>query len=222
VVIAVAVLLLSLALPPAADYLMRPGSSALSVTPDALAITATLQCAPPASPATELRATAKWRWTQHELLPHGTDALAFRWQVTDPATGDPLAPYLVQLTDAPGTGVSITDQGRANPGPDGSPGPFWLGPEGPDSTEDVVPALMSALGASDDFAHAATRQHHEGLAETVMIRVDRQQLRDGSFLMVLGPDPNAYGQVHGEVTIDVGYVHAGRWIVWSEPVSCSL
>lgn len=28
--------------------------------------------------------------------------------------------------------------------------------------------------------------------------------------------------IRGDLVIDVAYVHAGRWIVWSDRVSCSL
>lgn len=220
VALALALVLLSYGLPSAAEYVMRPGNTALSVAPEALTITAGLDCDLAAGGSAEVRMSVAWKWKQAELLPHGTDALVFRWQTADPAADDSTPLSTFQLKDARGTGFAITDQGPVRPGREGAAGPFWLGPQGPDVIDIVIEGLMLTLGASDDLARGAARQHHGGLAETVMIDVDRQQLRDDTFLMVLGFDGIA--RRHGILTVDVAYIHGGRWFVWSEPVSCSL
>jgi hypothetical protein len=215
VAVVVGMVLLSLALPPAAEYVMRPGNSPLSVAPDALAMTAALRCAPAGGPATEIRATATWRWAQHELLPHGEDALAFRWQVVDndETSQQPLYADFLGLKEAPGTGFTSTDQGSVNPGREGASGPFWLGMAG--ASGDVVGEL--AQEAEGQWARV----------EPVVIEIGSQQLRDGTFLMVLAPDPvmladlATSGYQHATVTFDVAYVHAGRWTVWSDSVACA-
>jgi hypothetical protein len=215
VALALALVLLSYGLPSAAEYVMRPGNTALSVAPEALAITATLQCTPSDGPATKIRATARWRWTEHEALPHGEDALAFRWSVldNDETPQSWLYADLLGLIEAPGTGSEFSDKGFVNPGREGSAGTFWLGDEG--ASGDVVRLLEQ---------EAETRAAH---VEPVMIEVDRQQLRDDTFLMVLMPDTvyladlSSSGYGHATITFDVGYVHAGRWTVWSDSVGCA-
>ena len=215
-----ALFLFSLALPPAANYLLQPGRSPFSVAPDSLALTAGLVCDGRGGAPTKVSMTATWKWDRAELLPHGTDALAFRWQTSEPASDGSLSPRTFVLDDAPGTGFSRSGQGATDPRREGATGYFWLGDAGPDDTDLVMSGLLTDLQASDDLARSVTRRHHEGVAETVMIDVDRQRLRDDTFAMVLAADRNAH--LHGTLTVDVGYVHAGRWMAWSDAVSCSL
>jgi hypothetical protein len=214
--IALALTLLAYGLPPAAEYVMRPGNSPLSVASEALAFTATLQCTPSDGPAKEIRATASWKWREHELLAHGQDALAFRWSVidNDEDPQQPLFADLLRLRDAPGTGFTVTAAGETTyPGRSGASGPFWLGDEGPSG--DVVRALEQ--DAEMNGAHV----------EPVMIEVDTQRLRDDTFLMVLAPDSlyladtSTSGYGHATITLEVGYVHAGRWTVWADSVGCA-
>jgi hypothetical protein len=215
VAVALALTLLAYGLPGAAEYVMRPGNSPLSVAPEALSLTATLQCGPSGGPAEEVRIAARWTWSDHESWPHGDDALAFRWSVidNDESPPSPLFGDLLSLRAAPGTGFTYTEQGSVNPGREGASGPFWLGLSG--ASGDVVAGLAQAAG--EPWVHV----------EPVMIEIDRQQLRDDSFLMVLAPDPvylehpvdSGYG--HATISVEVGYVHAGRWTVWSDSVGCA-
>jgi hypothetical protein len=214
--IALALTLLAYGLPPAAEYVMRPGNTPLSVAPEALALTVLLQCTPSDGPAKEIRATASWKWREHELLAHGQDALAFRWSVidNDEEPQQPLFADLLRLRDAPGTGFTVTAAGETiYPGRSGASGPFWLGDEGPSG--DIVRTLEQE--AEMNGAHV----------EPVMIEVDAQRLRDDTFLMVLAPDPlylantTTSGYGHATITLDVGYVHAGRWTVWADSVGCA-
>jgi len=220
VVVALLLVSLSFGLPSAAGYLLRPGNSALSVRPDSLVLTAGLACDESTGMPAEIRMTATWRWKEAEILAHGTDALAFRWQTSDPASDASISTRTFLLKDAPGTGVSLVGQHATNPGRERTTGPFWLEDTGSDNTDTVMSDLMTGLQAGDHLIRAPAREHHEGSAQTVMIDVDRQELRDGSFLIVLGSDPSVH--LRGILKVDVAYVHGGRWIVWSDPVSCSL
>lgn len=56
-----------------------------------------------------------------------------------------------------------------------------------------------------------------------MIDVGKLRLRNDSVQMDLESIESAMAtDVRGDLVIDVAYVHAGRWIVWSDRVSCSL
>jgi hypothetical protein len=57
------------------------------------------------------------------------------------------------------------------------------------------------------------------LIEPVMIEIGLQQMQDDQFLMVFTPDGRP--PTDAVITLNVGYVHAGRWTVWSDPVTCS-
>lgn len=202
---ALAIFMFSLALPAAANFLMQPGNSPLSVAPDTLGLTASLECDGVAEQPDRIGVAARWTWTQAELGPHGTDAPAFRWRIDDPGTGEPISPWRFQLADAPGTGFTKTDQGSVYPGREGATGSFWLGTEG--ASGNVV----------SDLAQAA--EQDGALIEPVMIEVDRQRLADDQFVLTLAPDGPV--PIHATLTIDVGYVHAGRWTAWSNSVSCA-
>ena len=99
-----------------------------------------------------------------------------------------------------------TAQARAYPGRAGATGQYWLGTEG--ASDDVVSGLSQAA------------EQAGAVIEPVMIEVGLQQLRDDQFQMVLAQDGPR--RVNATLTVDVGYVHAGRWTIWSDAVSCTI
>ena len=205
VAIVLAVFLFSWVLPPGVSYLMQPGHSPLSASPDALGLTASLDCDGAAEQPNRIGVTARWTWKQAEVAPHGSDALVFRWRMHDPDLGEQISPWRFRLADAPGTGFRSSDQGSLYPSREGATGSFRLGSDG--SSGDMVLELTQQ--ADGDGARV----------EPVMIDIDSQHLQDDRFLIVLAPDGST--PRHATFIGDVGYIHAGRWIVWSDTATCS-
>jgi hypothetical protein len=179
----------------------------LSVPSSAIAVQAALDCraltaaalSPVPGPGpVSIPASLAWQWSEHEVLPGGTDSLAIRWNLTE-ADGTDADPGAIWLADAPGYhssgGSTSLDAG----------GQFVVGLSRGSTT--LADRLVDPAGSG------------AGSGVPVSIDVARQLLRDDRFEFVLG----AAGPLpaRGSLTVEGYYVHHDAWTANPAAATCS-